>query len=73
VESAALVFILIFCTCVLIPCVAIGWVGKNLIHRLGHFPSKTPAIQMSILFKLVVIEVVSMSLILLLFKALTAE
>lgn len=72
-ESAALVFISIFYFLILIPCIAIGWVGKNLIYRLGQFPSKTPAIQMSILFKLVVIEVVSMSLMLVFFKILTAE
>lgn len=71
--STAFTFILIFWVVMLIPCVGISWIGKNLIEQLGRYPSKTPAIQMSVLFKLVVIEVVSMTLLIILLKVLSAE
>lgn len=70
-SGAAFVFILVFYVLILIPCIGIGWLGYDLLDRLGRFPSKTPAIQMSVLFKLVLIEVVSLTLILLFFKALS--
>lgn len=47
-----------------IPCVGITLVGRQLIHKLSHFPSKTPTIQTSVLFKLVVIEIVGFTLLL---------
>ncbi len=71
--SAAFVFMLVFWALMLIPCVGVGWLGKRLIEDLGRYPSRTPAIQTGILFKLVVIEIVSVSLILSFFKALVAE
>ena len=57
----------------LIPCIGVAWLGKNLLDQLGRFPSKTPAIQMGVLFKLIIIEVVSVTLILIFFKALVTE
>jgi TRAP-type C4-dicarboxylate transport system permease small subunit len=72
-EGAAAVFVIIFYVLILIPCIGIGWLGWDLLSRLGRYPSKTPAIQLSVLFKLVVIEVLSMTLILAFFKALTTE
>ncbi len=71
--SVALVFISIFWAIMLIPCIGISWIGVQLINKLGRYPSKTPAIQMTILFKLVFIEVVSITLLLGFFKALVAE
>lgn len=71
--NVALIFVAIFYGIMLFACIGIGWIGKNLIDDLGRFPSKTPAIQMGILFKLVVLEVVSMTLIVLFFKALTSQ
>ncbi len=71
--SAALLFIIIFFIVTLIPCVGVGWLGYKLITRLGRFPSKTPAIQLGILVKLIIVEVVSLTLLLLLFKILVAE
>ena len=71
--KAAFVFMLIFWLLMLIPCVGVGWLGKKMIDELGRYPSKTPAIQTGILFKLAVIEIVSVSLILSFFKALVAQ
>jgi len=71
--KAAFVFMLVFWALMLIPCVGVGWLGKRLIEDLGRYPSKTPAIQTGILFKLAIIEIVSVSLILSFFKALVSE
>jgi len=71
--SAAFIFVIIFYALMIIPCVGVAWIGKNLLDRLGRYPSKTPAIQMSIVVKLTVLEVVSMTLLLLFFKILVAE
>ena len=71
--STALVFIIIFYVLMLIPCLGVGWLGYKLITRLGRYPSRTPAIQLSIMLKLVIVEVVSLTLILLMFKILVAE
>jgi hypothetical protein len=72
-QSTTLIFIAIFYVLILIPCVGVGWVGWNLINQLGRFPSKTPAIQMGIIFKLVVVELVSFTLILAFFKVLSVK
>jgi len=69
----ALIFVAIFYGIMLFACIGIGWIGKGLLDNLGRYPSKTPAIQMGILFKLVVLEVVSITLIVLFFKSLTAQ
>lgn len=73
VNSVAIIFIIIYYCLMAIPCVGIAWLGWNLLNRLGRYPSKTPAIQMSVLFKLIVIEVVSITLLLMFFKALISE
>jgi len=71
--NVAAVFILIFYVMIIIPCVGVSVIGYKLIDKLGRFPSKTPAIQMGVLVKLVVVEVVSFTLLLSFFKALVAE
>lgn len=71
--STALFFILIFYILMLIPCLGVGWLGYKLITRLGRYPSRTPAIQLGIMLKLIIVEVVSLTLILLMFKILVAE
>lgn len=72
-SGTALIFLVIFYALMLLPCVGIGWLGWDLLWKLGHYPSKTPAIQMSVLFKLVVLEIVSMTLLLAFFKVLSAK
>jgi hypothetical protein len=71
--SAAIIFIVIFYTLLLIPCIGISWLGSKLIEKLGRYPSKTPAIQLSVMLKLAVVEVVSFALLLTFFKALVSE
>jgi hypothetical protein len=71
--STALVFIAIFYILMFIPCLGVGWIGYKLITRLGRYPSRTPAIQLGVMLKLVIVEVVSLTLILLMFKILVAE
>ncbi len=72
-SGASVIFILLFYVFMLIPCIGISIIGVRLLGKLGRFPSKTPAIQMSVLFQLVVLEVVSLTLIVGFFKVLTAE
>ncbi len=71
--SAALIFILLFLIMIAIPCLGVGWLGYKLITKLGRYPSKTPAIQMGVMLKLVIIEVVSLTMILVFFKILVSE
>jgi len=72
-ESTALVFIFIFYILMLVPCLGVGWIGYKLITKLGRYPSRTPAIQLGVMLKLIIVEVVSLTLILLMFKILVAE
>ena len=71
--NLAFIFIIIFWVIMLIPCIGIGWIGLKLINKLGRYPSKTPAIQMNVLFKLIFIEVISFTLLIGFFKVLVAE
>ena len=71
--SAAAIFVAIFFVLVLIPCIGIAWIGTRLINKLGRYPSKTPAIQLSVVLQLAVLEIGSWTLILLFFKILVAE
>ena len=69
--SAAFIFLLIYIVLIGIPCISIGWLGVKTINRLGRYPSKTPAIQKSIVVILAIIEVISLTLILTFFKILS--
>ncbi len=68
--GAGIFFVIIFTFILLIPCVLIAYIGFRMITQLGYFPSKTPAIQLSILWKLVAIEIISISALLILYQAL---
>ena len=72
-DSAVVVFVIIFAVLIAVPCTGIAWLGKKLIDNLGKYPSKTPMIQTSIIFKLAFIEIVSFTLLLLFFKILVAD
>jgi len=54
-----------------VPCVGVALLGSKMINKLAFFPSKTPAIQKSILIKLIVIELISVALLLAFFHALS--
>lgn len=66
-------FIVIFYILIFIPMFGVSWIGFKMITKLGRYPSKTPAIQMGVLFKLLVIEVVSFTMLLTFFKILVSE
>ena len=69
--SEAYIFIGIFAVLLFLPCVVVAILGYQMIDKLGHYPSKTPAIQLSIFLKLVVTEVVSFGLILVFYRILS--
>lgn len=71
--GAGYIFLVIFFVLIAIPCVGIAWLGTKMINQLGRYPSKTPAIQMSIVLKLTVLEIGSWTMLLLFFKVLVAE
>ena len=71
--STAFMFIAIFMVLMVIPCVGVAWIGTKLINQLGRYPSRTPAIQLSVVLQLTVLEVVSWTLLLLFFKILVAD
>ena len=54
-----------------IPCIGISLLGYKMINKLGYFPSKTPAIQTSILVQLLIVELISIALLLTFYHALT--
>ncbi len=56
-----------------VPSMAAGWLGRNLLERLGRYPSKTPAIQLSVLLKLAVLELVSFTILLAILKVLSPQ
>jgi hypothetical protein len=58
----AFVFGVIYAVIITIPCVIAGIMGVKMINQLGTYPSKTPFIQMSIFFKLVLLEIVTFTL-----------
>ena len=57
--TEALIFGLVFAPMILIPCVLVALMGRKMIDQLGLYPSNTPIIQMSILWRLVGIELVT--------------
>ena len=54
IESA--IFGSIYSVIIIIPCVLVALFGRKMIEKLGQFPTKTPVIQMSIFWKLLLIE-----------------
>jgi len=67
---AALILTGTFFIVITLPCVGVGILGWKLARRIAHYPSKTPAIQLSILLKLVLLEFISLSLLLTLYHIL---
>ena len=60
--GASLKFALTYSIIILVPCVCVALMGKKMINELGRYPSKTPAIQMSVVWKFVIVEVITFSL-----------
>ena len=55
----AFVFIGVFSILMSIPCIFVVFLGRNMMDQIGYFPTKTPAIQMKIVMKLVAVEVMA--------------
>ena len=55
----AFIFAIVFAPIVIIPCILVAIMGRKMIDQLGLRPTQTPIIQMSIFWKLVMIEVVT--------------
>ena len=72
-SSGGFIFAAIFFVLIAVPCVGVAWLGTKLINELGRYPSKTPAIQLSIVLKLTVLEIGSWTMLLLFFRVLVAE
>lgn len=70
-QQQAMILLLLILFSVGLPSVGAGWLGKHMIDNIGRYPSRTPAIQMGLLIKLVVLEVVSFTLLLAVFKVLS--
>ncbi len=71
--STGFILVAIFFVLIAIPCVGVAWLGTKMINQLGRYPSKTPAIQLSVVLKLTVLEIGSWTMLLLFFKILVAE
>ena len=70
--AESLIFGLIYTVIVIVPCVIVAIIGRNMINRLGTYPSQTPAIQMSILIRLVLLEIITFSLLILFYHIFAA-
>ena len=62
------IFASVYAVIILVPCVLVALIGRKMIDQLGQYPTKTPAIQMSIFFQLVTIEVITFVLLIGFFK-----
>lgn len=63
-----ILFIGIFFVIIVIPCFFVAILGYQTITQMGYFPSKTPAIQMNIFWKLVLLEVLTFGFIMLFYR-----
>ncbi|OGX05622.1 MAG: hypothetical protein A2Z88_09160 [Omnitrophica WOR_2 bacterium GWA2_47_8] len=72
-SGASLIFIIIYYVLIIIPCIGTAWLGAKMMNAVGQYPSKTPMIQMNLVVKLVFLEVVSFTLLLVFFKVLVAD
>ncbi|MDP8265943.1 MAG: hypothetical protein P9M07_03250 [Candidatus Aceula meridiana] len=67
---ASLILVLSFFVVIALPCIGVCVLGWKLARRIAFYPSKTPAIQLSILLKLTLLEIISFSLLLILYHIL---
>jgi len=55
--TESFIFFSIFAVLIIVPCLLVALIGRKMINRLGHYPTQSPIIQMSIFWKLIVIEI----------------
>lgn len=52
-------FALIYSFIIIVPCIIVAILGKKMIAQMGKYPTKSPIIQMSIFWQLVVLEIIT--------------
>jgi hypothetical protein len=57
--GVSLIFSSIYSMMIIVPCVITLVIGRRVIQEVGRWPAKTPAIQMSIVWKLITLEVIT--------------
>ena len=57
-----LILVAVIFAMMVIPCVIISVIGYRMISAVGNYPSKTPGIQMGILLKLLIVEIVALTM-----------
>ena len=62
------IFFAVYSVLIIVPCVLVAWIGRDMITRLGKAPTETSVIQMSIVGKLVTIEVITFTLMIVFFR-----
>lgn len=60
--AESFIFCSVYAILVLVPCILVAIMGKNMINKLGQYPSRTPAIQMGVFLRLISLEVVTFGL-----------
>jgi hypothetical protein len=60
--TEALIFVSVFSVVILVPCYFVIMIGRDMMEKIGRFPTQTPAIQVSALLKLIVVEVIAFTL-----------
>jgi len=68
--GAAFILIGMFLFIIGIPCIGVAILGTNLANRIAFHPSKTPAIQLSVMLQLFILEIISFGLLSLLYHLL---
>ncbi|VAW11450.1 hypothetical protein MNBD_BACTEROID05-67 [hydrothermal vent metagenome] len=66
------IFGAIYSAIIIIPCIFIAIIGKNMITKLGTYPTKTPIIQMGVLVKLISIEFITFFLLIAFYQVFSA-
>ncbi len=68
---AALILLGLFSFVILVPCIGTAILGVGLLKKIGRYPSKTPAFQISTFMKLAVLEIISFGMMAMLYHILT--
>ncbi len=53
------IFAAVYSVIIIVSCVIAALIGRKMITQLGLYPTQTPAIQMSVILKLVTLEIVT--------------
>ena len=68
--QAGLIFIAVISVIIGIPCIFIAVIGSKMLNKLAYFPSKNPAIQKSVCFWIILVEVAAFTILLMFYHVL---